>query len=180
MKINEKYEEYFERYKNANPNWLKYLSDSTYYELKDFYADETNQSFDDDNGYPDDVNDFAFYIWNMYINPTARIIEDVEKRTFSDGIIELVISTNYEFCIYHLDKQDNERCITIVLENNDWIQTTFVIPMGEGFNFFNYDHATRSEGNKIVIMLIPRKSLIGVKNEKITPKEIGEPKNKYL
>lgn len=180
MRINEKYEEYFKNYKEENPDWDTYLTDSTYYELKEFYAHKTKQPFDDDNGYPDDVDDFASYVWNMYISPYANIIEPVEKKTLDGGIIQVIIKTNYKLCIYSLEKQDNERSVTIVLENNDFLQTTFVIPMGEGFNFFDYEYSTKQEGNKIVIVFMPRKALIGAKQEKIIAKEIGEPILKYL
>lgn len=172
MKINEKYEEYFKKYKEENPDWDRYLTDSTYYELKDFYAHETNQPFDDDNGYTDDVDDFGYYVWYMHICPFANIVEPVVKKTLVGGIIELIIKTNYDHCAYSLDKQDNERSLTIILENDDSLQTTFAIPMGEGFNFFDYDYATRSSGNEITIVLIPRKSFIGANEEEIKAKEI--------
>ena len=62
---NKKFDEAFELFKEEYPKWDEYLTDSTYYELKDWYAAKYGFEWDDENGYPTEVSEFGDYIWRQ-------------------------------------------------------------------------------------------------------------------
>lgn len=59
---NKKFDFDFEEYKKSNPNWEKYLTDSTYYELMDWYDSKYGLCCEEHNS--DEARDFADYIWD--------------------------------------------------------------------------------------------------------------------
>ena len=175
MKENKTYEEFFAKFKEHDTDWLEHLTDSTYYDLKDFYAAETGQPFDDDNGYPDDVDNFASYIWKKYIQPPVSIIGKVFRKNLPGGVIHLLINTSHKWCEFETGRKVEERCMTICLSSNMASDVSFYnIPMGEGFNYYNYLCTSIQNKDQITLILVPRTMLMGHITHEIEPKEITE------
>ena len=65
--IKELYKLLFERYKCENDDWSECLTDSTYYEIQDWFAYKCGCEFNDDNGYPDFVYEFLQHIWELIL-----------------------------------------------------------------------------------------------------------------
>ena len=176
MKTNKKYEEFFKKFKKHDEDWREHLSDSTYYELKDFYANETGQPFDDDSGYPNDVDNFATYIWKKYIQPPVSIVGKVLRRDMAEGIIQLSIKTSHKWCAFETGRKVEERSLSIILSADDFggDESLYRIPMGEGFNYHNYICTSSQHKDQIRIVLIPTKIMINWNTTEIEPKEITE------
>lgn len=91
MEINKKFDKAFELFKIENPKWDEYLTDSTYYDLMDWYANKYGFEWDDKNGYDDEVGEFATHIWEQlcpqdyddteYITVNKELFEDLIKLT---------------------------------------------------------------------------------------------------
>lgn len=171
MKTNEKYEAFFEKFNESNPDWEEHASDSTYYELADYYAIETGQPFDDDNGYPDDVYAFAHYVWDKYIFPPASIEGKIIKKMLPSGIIHLTIKTNHKWCSFKTEESKESRSLFITVKTDSTHPVTYRVPIGEGFNQVNYQLFHAQDGNKLTIVMIPR-TLLVTGTEEITAIEI--------
>lgn len=61
----ELYDEIIEKFKEENPDWDIYFSDSVYFELGDWFAHKCGVKWDDELGYPDFVDDFKNYAWDV-------------------------------------------------------------------------------------------------------------------
>ena len=106
--IKDLYNHLINKYKFENQNWAKHFTDSTYYEIGDWFACKCGVEFDENNGYPNFVYEFRTYAWNTlctdvglkeartdYIKPDM-----VNKREFIDKIkkwLELETDWNMEY-----------------------------------------------------------------------------------
>lgn len=80
--MEKEYEKLFEQYKQQNPDWAEYLTDSTYYELMDWY--DYNHGIDNEECNSDEAHEFVNYIWDKYIQPPKTV-----KTTF-DLILDFI------------------------------------------------------------------------------------------
>jgi hypothetical protein len=55
------FNQYFEEYKKDNPDWEEYFSDSTYYEIADWYDSKHGTNFEDVAS--KEAIEFATYVW---------------------------------------------------------------------------------------------------------------------
>ena len=110
----EKQKGYFYRivldiYCEEHPDWDKYFTDSTYDEVRDWFAYKCDVEFDDNTGYPDFICDFTNFAWDILCkqmnpdNPTNvkqeltgeelvvawfnKIERMASKRTTEDGFV---------------------------------------------------------------------------------------------
>jgi len=65
LPINKRFEDLFKQYKEENPDWAKYLTDSTFYELMSWY--DNGHGIDNEDAYSDEGREFANYIWDRYV-----------------------------------------------------------------------------------------------------------------
>lgn len=65
--IKKLYKLLFERYKCENDDWSEYITDSTYYEIQDWFTYKCGCGFNDDNGFPDFVYEFSQHIWELLL-----------------------------------------------------------------------------------------------------------------
>ena len=89
--MEKQFSERFELFKKENPTWEDHLTDSTYYDIMEWYADKYGFEWDDENGYADEVGDFTTYCWKQ-ICPQAYDTTEyvrVPKKVFTD-LIELL------------------------------------------------------------------------------------------
>ncbi len=64
--LHKKFANAFEKFKIDNPMWDKYLTDSVYNELMDWYSENYNLKWiNDEIGYPNEVYEFSKYIWKQ-------------------------------------------------------------------------------------------------------------------
>ena len=80
--MEKEYEKLFEQYKQQNPDWAEYLTDSTYYELMDWY--DYNHGIDNEECNSDEAHEFVSYIWYKYIETPKTV-----KTTF-DLILDFI------------------------------------------------------------------------------------------
>ena len=80
--MEKEYEKLFEQYKQQNPDWAEYLTDSTYYELMEWY--DYNHGIDNEEGNSDEAHEFVNYIWYKYIETPKTV-----KTTF-DLILDFI------------------------------------------------------------------------------------------
>ena len=102
-----KFDEAWKLYQQENPDWYKFLTDSTYYEIKDWYEHKYGFEYDEDVGYADEVDEFGEYIWKQ-INPdeySTKEYVQVEKELFKDLMLLLE------------DCADNGNCFASVIIN---------------------------------------------------------------
>lgn len=84
---NEQYDKDFEEFRKENPDWNKYLTDSTYYEIMEWY--ENKYGLANEEHYTDEARNFAYYIWMKYINPPKVIkVEAVEENLRSANLTD--------------------------------------------------------------------------------------------
>ena len=57
----------FEKYKQENPDWNLFLTDSTYYELMDWY--DAKHGLGDEDSNSDEARSFASYVWSAVSKP---------------------------------------------------------------------------------------------------------------
>ena len=77
----------FNTFKDENPTWHEYLTDSTYFEIADWFASEFNYTFDDEKGYPEQVGEFASCVWKEICPQEYNATEYVEvKKEFLEEI----------------------------------------------------------------------------------------------
>lgn len=63
IKINKEFEKDIEAYAQEHPKWLDYLSDSTCFELMEWYDAAHNIHTDEDEASSDKAHEFAQYVW---------------------------------------------------------------------------------------------------------------------
>ena len=61
----------FERFKKDDPNWDRFLTDSTYYELMSWY--DAKHKYDNDEMYSEEAHDFANYVWDKIHENEPRL-----------------------------------------------------------------------------------------------------------
>ena len=166
----EKYDAFFEKFEESHKGYKNYLTDSTYFDLEDFYANETGQPFDEDDGYPEDVRNFASYVWDKYINPGPSILSAFKKE-IGDGVIYLLINVSDKWPTYQIAPTYVERCLTIGLTNGEEEPNIFHIQMGEGFNQNNYLITSLENKDQITLVLVPIQMLIGAESEMVVTNE---------
>ena len=67
-----------------DPNWFEYFTDSTYYEIKDWFAYMCSVEFDDEYGYDDFVYDYAQYIWKYLLENFTEKPTDKDKKKYNN------------------------------------------------------------------------------------------------
>lgn len=63
IKVNKEFEEDIKAYAQENPKWLDYLSDSTCFELMDWYDAAHNIHTNENECSSDKAHEFAEYVW---------------------------------------------------------------------------------------------------------------------
>lgn len=81
MKENQKFEELFEQFKKESPISLQYLSDSTYFEMMDWY--DSYYGFNKE-GNSSQARKFAIYIWDKYIESPKENVQADKERHYID------------------------------------------------------------------------------------------------
>ena len=76
--IKKLYKLLFERYKCENDNWPEYITDSTYYEIQDWFAYKCGCNYD--TGYPNFVYKFSQDIWNRLCEVTNKKVEHKKNK----------------------------------------------------------------------------------------------------
>ena len=66
MEQNKQFDLEFEEYKIENPDWEKYLTDSTFYELMDWY--DFKHGLGCEEHASEEAHDFAKYIWSKIVD----------------------------------------------------------------------------------------------------------------
>ena len=61
------YELLFQQFKYENDGWSEYITDSSYYELQDWFVYKCGCKFNDENGYPDFVYKFSQHAWELLL-----------------------------------------------------------------------------------------------------------------
>ena len=61
----------FERFKKDDPNWDRFLTDSTYYELMGWY--DAKHKHDNEEMYSEEAHDFANYVWDKIHENEPRL-----------------------------------------------------------------------------------------------------------
>jgi len=87
--INKGYEDLFKQFKKEQPDWHKYLTDSTYYELMAFYDEKNNIPHKIVNSMM--AHSFANYIWYKHIEKPSKHKFPYDVLTWQDvqGIIRI-------------------------------------------------------------------------------------------
>ena len=70
MDINKEYEKLFKQFKKERPSSIKYLTDSTFFELMDWYDEKQNYDSEEENS--QDARNFANYVWDKYIEKESK------------------------------------------------------------------------------------------------------------
>ena len=87
----------FDTFKDENPTWREYLTDSTYFEIADWFASEFNYDFDDEKGYPEQVTEFASCVWKEICPQAYESKEYVRvEKEFYDDLMSLLKSSSDE------------------------------------------------------------------------------------
>lgn len=173
--IKQKYEECFEKFKEKNPDWERFLTDSTYYDLMEFYSCETKQYEDEDKGYPDDVYAFAHYCWMNLMGIVPTIDGPVFIKELDSGVLYVLINIDRKWVSYEINPVYIERCLTLSIANDTYDSKRIVsIPMGEGFNAMDYLITATQCKDQITLILVHRKNIIGGKSKQVNTKDITE------
>ena len=104
------YEDLFKQYQEENPDWEKFLTDSTYYELMSWFDYKAKLAVDD--YYTDEARDFANYIWYTYIIPPKFKVGDsiVPKNHQEEPLTITKIENAHYYSgdleICHIEEQD--------------------------------------------------------------------------
>lgn len=81
--MEEIYEQLFKQYRQENPDWADYLTDSTYYEMMDWY--DYIHGIDNEEHNSDDAREFANYVWNKYVEEPKTV-----EKTSLDLVLEFI------------------------------------------------------------------------------------------
>lgn len=81
--MEENYEQLFKQYGQENPDWAEYLTDSTYYEMVDWY--DYAHGNDNDECSSDEAREFANYVWNKYVKEPKTA-----EKTSLDLILDFI------------------------------------------------------------------------------------------
>jgi hypothetical protein len=74
-KIDLNYDKLIQEYENEYPDWLKYFTDSTYYELMSWYEYKHGIETSDEEPYSDEAHNFANYVYEkVHENDVIDII----------------------------------------------------------------------------------------------------------
>lgn len=71
----------FEEFKSENPDWKKYLTDSTYYDILNWYEKKHGLCSDDE--YSEEGYDFAGYVWENHIGKILDYEHITDKKEIS-------------------------------------------------------------------------------------------------
>lgn len=58
------YDALINEYKEYDPDWYRYFTDSSYFEIGDWFGNKAGVEFDDKHGYPEFIYAFRDYAWN--------------------------------------------------------------------------------------------------------------------
>ena len=84
------YELLFEQFKYENGGWSEYITDSTYYEIQDWFAYKCGCEFNDENGYPDFVYEFSQYIWGLLLKDIGCEEKEEPKMVNLDDVCKWI------------------------------------------------------------------------------------------
>ena len=89
--------DYFEGFEEDNPNWKEHLTDSTYHEIADWFAEDKRYEFDDEKGYPEQVEEFVTCVWKEICPQAYDTTEYVRvPKDFIEELISFVKDTAFE------------------------------------------------------------------------------------
>lgn len=102
--------EYFYRnifkYYTVENNWFEYFTDSTYYEIKDWFAYMCGVEFDDDGGYDDFVYDYSQYIWSYLMEIFTERPKDEDKMISLNKACKWFESIDFKGDYFTIDSDD--------------------------------------------------------------------------
>ena len=58
------YDALINEYKEYDPDWYRYFTDSSYFEIGDWFGEKAGVEFDENHGYPEFIYAFRDYAWN--------------------------------------------------------------------------------------------------------------------
>ena len=77
----------FERFKKDDPNWDRFLTDSTYYELMGWY--DAKHNLGNEEMYSEEAHDFANYVWDKIHENEPRLEMKVRESYDEIGYYNL-------------------------------------------------------------------------------------------
>lgn len=96
----EKFERDFELFKSQNADWGKYLTDSTYFELMDWYDATYHLGSNDENS--GEAHDFANYVWERVHENEQRMEMRVQESRYDGSMYyELAYMTRDDLLSLH-------------------------------------------------------------------------------
>lgn len=81
--MEENYEQLFKHYRQGNPDWKENLTDSTYYEMMDWY--DYIHGIDNEAHNSDEARKFANYVWYKYVEKPKTV-----EQTSLDLILDFI------------------------------------------------------------------------------------------